>query len=356
MDARRVAAFRAARHGLVERVEARYALDVAARLCGLHAQVLSSAELTVWARVEGLQRGWVERALWEERSLVKLWAMRGTLHLLRTDELAFWLAALGTYEHFRKPVWLRNFGISESELDALIADIPRALAGRALTREELAGVVGEHVRGSWGMYLKPVSFAGGLCFAPNIGRNVAFTTPREWVGVEPDGAADLAEVARRYLRAYGPATREDLARWWGVTPPAAGRMLAALGDEAATVEVGGVPARVLAEDVGALAAADPAGSVALLPAFDQYVAGAPRTTPALFPGDLERDGKAIYRPQGWLSPVLVVDGRIEGVWRHAVKGKRVDVTIEPFGKQPRRVLAAAEAEADRLREFLSAPR
>jgi hypothetical protein len=56
----------------------------------------------------------------------------------------------------------------------------------------------------------------------------------------------------------------------------------------------------------------------------------------------------VYRPQGWLSPVLLVDGRMAGVWRHEVNGSRVRVAIEPFARLPRAVRRAAEAEAARL--------
>src|SRR5690349_7457011 len=80
------AAWRVRRHYLDRRASSSDMLEVARRLCGLHAQVLSSAELTSWARIEGLERGAVQRALWEERRLVKTWAMRGTLHLLPADE------------------------------------------------------------------------------------------------------------------------------------------------------------------------------------------------------------------------------------------------------------------------------
>ena len=78
----RAAAWRAARHHLDRRAPAGSLFAVASRLCGLHAQLISSAELTVWARVEDLDRQAVQRALWEHRTLVKTWAMRGTLHLL----------------------------------------------------------------------------------------------------------------------------------------------------------------------------------------------------------------------------------------------------------------------------------
>src|SRR5690242_18172501 len=90
----RAAAWRAHRHCLGRRAPAGSMLAVASRLCGLHAQVLSCAELTAWARVEDLDRQAVQRALWDDRTLVKTWAMRGTLHLLPSDEFALWRGAL----------------------------------------------------------------------------------------------------------------------------------------------------------------------------------------------------------------------------------------------------------------------
>ncbi len=70
----RIAAWRVRRHHLDQRASAESMFAVASRLCGLHAQVFSSAFLTLWARVEDLDRQAVQRALWEERTLVKTWA------------------------------------------------------------------------------------------------------------------------------------------------------------------------------------------------------------------------------------------------------------------------------------------
>ena len=92
-------------------------LAIASRLCGLHAQLMSSAELTVWARVEGVDRWAVRRALWEDRTLVKTWAMRGTLHLLPANELPLWHAGLSTSRRYLKPaLWQKYFGITLEEL------------------------------------------------------------------------------------------------------------------------------------------------------------------------------------------------------------------------------------------------
>jgi hypothetical protein len=60
----------------------------------------------------------------------------------------------------------------------------------------------------------------------------------------------------------------------------------------------------------------------------------------------------VYRPQGWISPVLLVNGRMDGVWRYTVKGSRVEVVIEPFVKAPVWVRRAAGKEAERLAAFL----
>jgi hypothetical protein len=117
-------------------------LPVARQLCGLHAQVLSSAALTVWARVDGIERGAVQHALGEHRTLVKTWDMRGTLHLLPADDLSLWHAALSTTRRYRTPAFWRRFGLTLKELDRLTEAIGSALDGCVMTREGLAQKVG----------------------------------------------------------------------------------------------------------------------------------------------------------------------------------------------------------------------
>ena len=349
------AAWRAGRHRLDARAPHEEALGVASVLCGLHAQVLSSAELTLWARVADLRRDDVSRWLWQDKALVKQWAMRGTLHLLPAAELGLWHGALGTYAHWLKPSWFKGFGTSREEMEALIAAVSAALAGRCLTREQLAGELGEErLTESWGAYLKPVAFRGQLCFGPDAGRNVTFTRPDTWLGapVEPwDGEAALDEVARRFLRAYAPATADDFRRWWAISEPQARRRLQRL--DVAEVSVGGERAYVLAQDAEALAAAEPDDTVRLLPGFDPWVIGATRHSDRLMPDPAFRD--RVHRPQGWVSPVITAGGRIVGTWRHERRGATLRVALAPFGAPDDAVRAGAEAEAARLATFLEAP-
>jgi hypothetical protein len=329
-------------------------LRVARDICGLHAQVLSSAELSLWARVSHFVPEAAQRALWSEGSLVKTWAMRGTLHLLPRAELPLFFGALSTYTHFLKQGWAKYFGISSTDVDEVVAALAQILPGRALTREELAAEVerrpglrkyGTVLRQSWGVMLKPAAFRGHLCFAQSGGQRVRFTHPgvvEHWEGPEA-----LRELARRYLAAYGPATPQDFASWWGESSAHLENVLASL--ETVAVEVDGARALLLARDARAAQSACSTGAVRLLPAFDPYVTGAPRRG-GLFP--VLQKGR-IFRGQGWISATLVVDGRIEGVWRHERRGRKLILTVEPFARPSASVRSGVTAEAESLADFLS---
>lgn len=360
----RAAAWRVGRQHLDRRAPAGSMLAVASRLCGLHAQLMSSAELTVWARVEDLDRRAVQRALWEDRTLVKTWAMRGTLHLLPASELPLWHAALSTSRRYLRPAaWKKYLGITIEELDRLTEAIAAALDGRVMTREELvqevarltgpAGFDRMIAQSSWGTILKPAAFSGYLCFGPSLGQRVRFTHPDTWLGSpkpRTDPHSATAAVARRFLGAFGPATYHDLARWWNGTGVLTARQwIASLGEEVCPVEVDGAQAWMLAGDAREARELPPIRSVRLLPAFDQYVVAASWHAGHLLPGDLRN---RVYRPQGWISPVLLVNGRMEGVWKHEIKGSRVEVAIETFGKPAAWVRRAAGQEAERLTAFL----
>lgn len=220
--ARRAAArqHRLARRHLHERAAAADAEQVVADLAGLHAQLASSAVLSLAVRTDGLAADAVATAL-EGRRLVKTWAWRGTLHLLPAADLAAAVGALGTLDpRHHAPSWQRYHGVARDEADALYDVLPAVLDGPPLTREELATAVadhtgsanlGERLRDGWGALLKPAAFTGTLCFATDDGRSVRFTRPDRWLEDWTPAAPEEAsrEVARRWLAAYGPGSRED---------------------------------------------------------------------------------------------------------------------------------------------------
>lgn len=357
----RVRAWRLARQHLVERLPAERMPDVVRDVCGVHAQVPSSAELQVWARADDARPEDVREALWTRRSLVRTWSMRGTLHLLTAEDLPLYVAALRTHDRWWKGAWLRMIGFSSDELRAILDAIRASLGATPLTREQLADKVAERVGprarermlSGWAEMLKPAAFQGSLISGPPRGQSVTFVRPDRWLGswTEPGSEEAWREIVRRYLRAYGPATREEFARWWGMQPAPAGRILEASADALAEVDVDGHRAWALAEDVAGLRAAAQRPPVRLLAGFDVYVAG---TRPRESLVD-KRFEDRVFRKAGWISPVVLADGVVAGVWGHERTGGRVQVTVEPF----RRLGAAHKRqigeEADRLGSFLGAP-
>ena len=329
-------------------------------ICGLHAQVMSAAELAAAVRLDGLVRGAVAAALWETRTLVRTWAMRGTLHLLLADELPLYVAALSNRRFDLDKPWLKYHGLEAAEVPALVDAVAEALDGRQLTREQLGREVvrllgdtkfEELLASGWGALLKPVAFQGLLCFGPGEGNRVTFVRPDQWIGPfdRPDPLESLREMARRYLRAYGPASAEDFARWWGVKPKAV-RPVFTPGDGFAEVELDG---KLAWTADGTVTVADDGPVVRLLPLFDPYVVAVRRNGDRPLAGP-EKD--LVYRKAGWISPVLLVDGELAGVWEHTIDREGLRVDIRPFAPlDDPQVVERALREAERLAIHLGSP-
>jgi hypothetical protein len=343
------------------------AVEAARRVAGVQAQVMSAAEMAIGVRT-GRRPEHVRDALWSRRTVVKTWAMRGTLHLLPTDELPTWVAALRAKEQGarRGQAWVRYHGITLEELARITAAVGEILGREPLTREELGAAVtaatgdshlGEAVRtGFGGTILKTAAANGDLCFGPDRGRNVTFVDPRTWVRgawKEPPADEATAVVVRRFLDAYGPATTDDFARWWGVAPADGKRAIRPLSGELAEVDIDGSAAWLTPAGAETVSAAKPLrGHVRLLPAFDSYVFAPHGHRRHTWPEGLH---DRISRKAGWITPALVVDGRVAGVWSHERRGDAVAIEIEAFAPLPKRVRTAAEAHARSYEALLGAP-
>jgi hypothetical protein len=334
-------------------------------MCGAHAQVMSAAELSLGIRLEDTTRTGVRDALWSEHSLVKSFGPRGTVHLLPTCDLELWTGALSAMPTPMSPM-PAAVRMSVEETDAVVDAIDVSLADDELTVDELTEAIVHRVgswagdlvmpafQGMWPRWRQVVSTAanrGALVFGHGRGRHVTYTSPRRWhPGFSPmPGPQATAELARRYLRAYGPALPEHFARWLNAPHTWARSMFEALGDEVEQVHVEhhdtdlSHTAWQLAADASAERAA-PEG-VRLLPYFDAYGVGChPR--PLVFPG--KAADRALSRGQAGNFPVLLVDGTAAGVWHLRRSGRRLAVTVEPLGRLTRAQRHALEEQVDRL--------
>jgi hypothetical protein len=333
--------------------------DVVGRLCGVQAQVASSAELAIRVRRVTSRRGEVERALRDGR-LIKTWAMRGTLHLFKAEEAASFLALVASGRSWERPSWERYFGVSPKQVEALRHAARAALEGGPLTRDELVtaivaqrglGHVGEALRSGWGTLLKPLAWQGDICFGPSRGSRVTFVRPEDasprWRGLrDPEQAAQVAICS--YLRAYGPATVDAFGHWlaggwFGKRQLRA--WFGALEDRLAEVDVDGERAHVLAEDLDELASHRPTRVVRLLPGFDQYVLGPGTADGHVVPA---KRRTAVSRQSGWISPVVVVGGVVCGTWELDGDEARI-AWFQEAGRPPRK---GVQAEVARLASIL----
>ncbi len=355
-----VNAWRLAQHGLAPRLPREAFVDLTSRLYGIHAQVMSAAELALGARCDGLRPQDVQTALWQHRSLVKTWAMRGTLHLLAAEDLPLHTAARVIDP--RGWIDFEAHGISEKQREAFLEAVPEVLSSEPMTREQLAAAVSEQVglpalgeliaSSGWGTPLKLFAFRGELCFGPNQGQNVTFVNPRRWLKtwepVEPEAA--FQEIARRYLRAYGPLTPKHFARWWNEgRVNVAKKVFKQIEDELETVDVEGWQAVALRSTIEAIQRSTVSGVVRLLPLFDAYVLDIGRMGEPVLP---KQYWKQVFRQGGWTTAVVLVDGIIKGVWDYKTNEAQTTITVEIFDPPAKRIQQGIEAEAARLGEFL----
>ena len=369
-----VRAFRLRRHHLDQRGSRNSLPVIIGDMGGAQAQVLSAAELSVWARVHGLRKGDVETALWRNRTLAKAWSMRRTMHLLPSTELAAFVR--GSARRAEKEMrWVLRHGISETTLDQVL-QVALSSLDEPITRTEMAERVCKRLAlpmrweaaGGWGSDRKVPCVSIGrrylpagyivhllgaravVCSGPNEGDEATFVRAEEWLpewhDMQPVEAED--EILRRYLRSFGPATVQDFVAWTGMTLADARGIWARQAEDLALVNVEGWPAWILRRDLSDLKdAAIERPTVRLLPYFDSFLLGHVRREHLVESIHHRR----VYRNQGWIAPVVLVDGKVEGVWEQHRDGDRLNVRVEPFGRLSRIVASAIKGEADELGRF-----
>jgi uncharacterized protein YcaQ len=169
----------------------------------------------------------------------------------------------------------------------------------------------------------------------------------KWKDVSREEAE--AQLLRMYLRAFGPATAADFSLWSGMTLTEARQVWGRQQADLAMVNVEGWEAEVLREDLAKLAKATfESPSVRLLPYFDTFLIGHREREHLMA---VEHRPK-VYRPQGWIAPVVLVDGRVAAVWEHARERERLRLKVTKFEPLSRRLTAAIREEAYDLSRFL----
>jgi Winged helix DNA-binding domain len=333
--------------------------EVVRAMGGIQAQDTAASRLAVRPRGAGLDAAAVRDACNLERSVVRTWAMRGTLHMLAAEDAGWLVALLGPGFAAANRRRRLQLGLDDDASERGLRAIGKVLGAHGpLPRGELVSrLAGEGVavdrRSQAPAHLVAYAAMLGLvCRGPDLdGDEPTYVLVDDWVGgrrraLDPEAA--LAELTRRYLGAHGPATPADLAAWAGIAAGRARRGFELVAGELVEVEAAGAPAWTLG-GAGPPRPGRGAPSVRLLYRFDDYLLGWRGRDQVLSP----RFARRIHAGGGWIHPAVLVDGRVVGTWRLGTTAGGVTVAVEPF-EPLHGTLRGLEAEAADLGRFLGA--
>jgi Winged helix DNA-binding domain len=293
----------------------------------------------------------VERAI-AERTIVRTWPMRRTLHFVAAADVR-WMLELLT------PRVLRSYsqrgpllGLDDGVFARSRKVLTRALAGGKQLRRtaiyerlEAAGISMAEGRGLH--IVARLAIEGLLCFGAREGKQPTFALLDEWVPAAPrlERDAALAELARRYFTSHGPASLQDFVWWSGLTT----------SDARAGVEMAKphVMQEVIAGQTYWLSPSAPdakavSAAAYLLPPYDEYTVAYKDRSAVLDP----LYAKRVNTGNGVFSPTMVVDSQVVGLWKRTLKKDAVVITPSPFTKLGTVARRAVAAAASRYGEFL----
>jgi hypothetical protein len=367
------------RHNLATDARASAVSGAAAQILALHATDPATVYRSLWARVDGVEPDDIEHALYDERSLVRLKAMRGTLFVVPAHLRPALLGAYGAVSAQRErkrllrtisdlgltgdaEVWLA--GVEEDTLQAIEA------RGEALGRELSTDVPELKTRFTYGEGRKWAAESSLTTWVLNLlaadGRIVRARPAGSWgsgqyrwapaaswferrTGPEPGPMPEdeaRAAVVSAWLRAFGPGTVDDLKWWTGFGVTQVRKALASVG--AVDVDLDGAPGVALPDDLDAVADPDP--WVAVLPPLDPTALGWKDRD-----WYVSDEVKArLFDRNGNIGPSIWCDGRIVGGWAQrpaSGNGTAPNLVFELFEDIGTELTAQVGAELDRLQEW-----
>lgn len=314
--------------------------ELVAWLGAVQGQDYSGALWSLGLRLPGSTEAQIEQAL-RDKTIVRTWALRGTLHLVAAADLRWLLDLLAPRVLAGAAARLRQLELDEQTLAHSNRLITAAVSdGQPHSRSEIFDLLeanGIATGGQRGYYMLIwASWAGLIC------QGVAVRNVPTFIALDstlPPGkklARDeaLAELAGRFFTSHGPATLKDFVWWSGLTT----------GDARAGLE--GVKAQLIHEISGGqtfwflptLSTPAPAeGTLYLLPGFDEYLLGYSDRSAVLDP---QYASRIVPGGNGVFYPTIVSNGRAVGTWKRALKKDGIQISTQPFAS-----LTSAEEDA-----------
>jgi hypothetical protein len=352
IDPSRLARLRAGTQLLHRPTSARDPVEIARSIAGAQAQDVYAGPLTFRSRSRRLTAADITRARTEERSLLRTWVMRTTVHLIPTDDAGWWLPLFepGIERWSRRR--LEQLGMPPGQEDKALRVIAKALESEGpLTRPEAAERVveaGVELNPSTRLHVIGLAVSSGVaCLGPDRGKTTCLVRREDWLDKPPPFDRDraLAELARRYVGAFGPATDRDFAYWSGLPLRDVRAGLESISAEIEEVRVGEETMLVMR---GGLPRLPPTGQVRMLGNFDTYLLG---WKDRKFSVTGEHALHVKEGGGGWIRPVVLEDGVVVGGWRSSRKDGRLEIKLNLPKAERDRLGAKIDAEVADISRF-----
>jgi uncharacterized protein YcaQ len=309
------------------------------RMGGLQAQYAPSMYIGLWSRIEGFQRGGLDRAL-ERRKVVQGTLMRSTIHLVSARD--YWPFAAGIRRSRRQGLRGGSGRPGPKEVAAAAELLRRHIAKGTIRRAEISELLG-----GGSVMINAVGLWLDLVRVPPSGtwerrRADLYAAAEDWLGRrDVTEEAGIEHLVRRYLQGFGPASRSEIADWAGLAPGDVAAALerlrlrhftAANGDELVDLPRAPLP--------------DPEtpAPVRFLPVWDATLLMHARRT-GILPEEYRPRIFNTKTPQSMNT--FLVDGEVAGTWRYE-KGR---VVLDPFARLERSTRRELEEEGERLAAF-----
>jgi Winged helix DNA-binding domain len=324
--------------------------QVVALMGAMQAQDYPGALWSIGLRLPNATCVDVEKAI-SERTIIRTWPMRGTLHFVAAADIRWMLELLAPRIIAARAARHQEFGLDTAMFARCEKVVVKALqGGNALPRGELltllecSGISTAEFRSY--TILWRLAHEGIICFGSHQGKQPTFALLHEWAPKAKSLPREqaLAKLALRYFTGHGPATLRDFTWWSGLKA----------ADARAGLEM--VSSRLLRQTVNGTVYWMPPNTPALrnvsptaylLPGFDEYMLGYTDRSAFLD----AKHAKKVFGGYTVFKPTIVVDGHVAGLWRRAFKKNSVVITLAPFTRLKKAESLAVAAPAARFGQF-----
>jgi hypothetical protein len=325
--------------------------DVVCWMGAVQAQDYPAALWAVGLRTRKATAESVEQAI-AERTIIRTWPMRGTLHFVTPADVRWMLKYLTPRIVARAAPRLRELNLDEATFSQSETVFTKALqGGRQRTRNAMYTLLERNnisCAGQRGMHiLWKLAQDGLICFGPRDGKQPTFVLLDEWIPgkkIIPREEA-IAELTNRFFSSHGPATLKDFIWWSGLTTAEARSGLEEVKTLFASQSVDGQTYWFPREHVARRRVTQ---SVHLLPAFDEYLVGYKDRNAAVESAEARR----ALPGGGILRATVILDGRIIGTWRRTIVKEEVAIDVDPFAPLDKSQRRGIEEVAARYGKFL----